>query len=73
MSSIARWVTEHQAAQIVERSPKTVQAWRLAGEVIAHKQGQRRTMYLVESLEECQRRMDERYRNRPNPGRPPKD
>ena len=65
-----RWVNEQHAAELVERSTRTLQAWRKAGEVIAYSHGNNRVMYCVGSLRDCRNRMVERYRTRPTPGRP---
>lgn len=35
---LIRWITEDQAAKLVERSPRTLRLWRQRGEVCAFKQ-----------------------------------
>lgn len=73
MCTEPRWVNEQHAAELVQRSPRTLQLWRKQGEVTAYSHGRRRVMYSVASLIDCRDRMVERYRNRPNPGRPRND
>lgn len=65
---LREWLTEHQAADHVGRSRRTLQMWRQSGEVTAYKQARSLVFYHRESLELCASNQAMRYRK--NVGRP---
>jgi hypothetical protein len=61
---LREWLTEHQAADHVGRSRRTLQIWRQSGEVTAYRQARSLILYDRESLEQCASVQAMRYRKK---------
>ncbi|WP_442972869.1 helix-turn-helix domain-containing protein [Rhodococcus sp. IEGM 1354] len=68
---LVRWVTEREAAELVNRSPRTLRVWRQRGQVNAFRQVGIRGLILYEkdSVRECAAAQAMRLHQ--SPGRPP--
>ncbi|MCZ4077817.1 hypothetical protein O1W68_07690 [Rhodococcus sp. H36-A4] len=68
---LIKWITEQQAAELIDRSPRTLRKWRTRGEVTAYRQAGIRglVLYDTHSLRECA--ATQAMRLHENVGRPP--
>lgn len=58
-----KWLTESQACEHVDRSPRTLRMWRLNGEVQFHRQSKTDIFYDADSLNACVSRQAYRLRD----------
>lgn len=67
---LVRWVTEHEAAELVNRSPRTLRLWRQRGEVSAFRQAGLAGLVVYDeaSIRKCAATQALRYQE--NVGRP---